>query len=197
MNIKSDAPQMEALRKSIEELIGGSTSHTFFIKLQETIEERLKERISVSTLERVWGYSTRKGASISVMILNIISQLTGAKDWNDFCAKTKEEKKGESEVFVSSEAIVCSNLAPGTRVKIGWLPDRLCEIEHTGNGRFVVVNALNSSIKTGDEFSCSIIEKGKQLYIDNIMRNGNPLNNDGVTRYVVGKNNGITIAEIL
>lgn len=188
---------MEVLRNELEKLAGDPTSHSFFIKLQNIIEERQKEHISVSTLERIWGYSTRKDANISIRILNILSQLLGTTSWNDFCAKVQEDSCTESELFTHSEAITCSNLDTGVRVEIGWLPDRVCIIEHLGNCRFTVVSAENASIKAGDEFSCAIIEKGKQLFITNITRGGSPLHDNGVTHYVVGKNNGLTIAKIL
>ena len=188
---------MEVLRKELERLAGTPTSHTFFIKLQNIIEERQKEHISVSTLERIWGYSTRKNANISTRILNILSQLLGTTSWNDFCAKVQEDSCTESELFTHSEAITCSNLDTGVRVKIAWLPNRVCIIEHQGGCRFTVINAQNASIKAGDEFSCAIIEKGKQLFITNITRDGRPLHDNGITHYVVGKNNGLTSAGIM
>ena len=188
---------MEALRKELEKLAGDSTSHSFFTKLQNIIEERLKEHISVSTMERIWGYSTRKDANISVRILNILAQLIEADNWNDFCKRLQKESCVESELFTNSGAIVCSNTDAGVLVKIGWLPDRVCIIKHLGNCRFTVVNAENASIKAGDEFSCTVIEKGKQLFITNLTRDGRPLHDNGATHYVVGKNNGLTTAEIL
>lgn len=197
MNIKSDIPQMEALRQEVEKVTGKINSHSSFIKLQEIIEERVKEHISVSTLERMWGYSTRKGLNISVRILNIISRLVGEEDWDAFCKKLKEGERRESEILIYKSAINCYNLAIGTRIKIGWGPDRVCEIEHQGEGGFIVVEAKNASIKEGDSFICSIINKGEPMYIECLKRNGEPIHNEGTTRYVIGQTNGITMAEII
>ena len=90
MSIKADAPQVVALRKEIESITGRISSHSKFGKLSTLIEEELKEHISITTLERVWGYSTRSGMNISVRKLNILSQLTGARDWETFCTKLEE-----------------------------------------------------------------------------------------------------------
>ncbi len=195
MNIKTDIPQICALRKEIEKLTGGTSSHSSFIKLQCIIEERLKEHISVSTLERLWGYSTRKNSNISIRILNILTKLVGSDDWEQYCANLKKEGRTESELFMYENAIICNKLAVGTRVRIGWQPNRVCEIEHRGDNRFCVINAENASIKAGDVFSCLVIEKNRPLFIENLSRHGEK--EEGTAKYIVGKTNGLTIAEVI
>ena len=72
MNIKTDIPQIYVLRKRIEQKIGFTpTMHIHFLKLVSIIEGELREHVSESTLERVWGYSTRGYESVSLRTLNV------------------------------------------------------------------------------------------------------------------------------
>lgn len=193
MNIRSDAPQVVALKKEIENGVGAVSSHSFFEKLSANIEARCSEHISVTTLERLWGYSTRGSNNISVRILDILARFTGAKDFNDFCREVLKDRGIESEMFVAKDAIKSSELAVGTCIRLAWLPDRVCEVEYIGNNRFVAIRTENSSIRPGDSFSCIQIQKGRELYMDCFARKGEPVGSD---RYVVGQLSGLTIVEI-
>ena len=195
MSIKADTPQVAALRMEIERITGSISSHSSFGKLSTLIEERLREHISITTLERVWGYSTRNNLNISVRILNILSQLTGADDWKTFCTRLEEKELHESEFFTNENTINSGRLAAGTRIRIGWLPNRICEIEYLGENRFVAVRTENSSIKEGDCFCCFQIQKGRELYMDCFTRKD--ANGDENGRYVVGQASGLTLVEII
>lgn len=194
MNIRSDAPQVVALKKEIEKIAGRVSSHSVLEKLSVCVEEKCREHISVTTLERLWGYSTRGSNNISVRILDILARFAGANDWSSFCTDFLKENCVESEMFVAKDAIICSELAVGTYVKLAWLPDRVCEVEYIGNNRFVAISTENSTIKPGDSFSCIQIQKGRELYMDCFARKGEIVGNN---RYVVGQLNGLTIVEIM
>lgn len=194
MNIRSDAPQVVALKNEVEKIAGTVSSHSVFEKLSGLIEIKCREYVSVTTLERLWGYSTRGSNNISVRILDILARFTGAKDFNNFCREVLEDSSIESEMFVAKDAIICSELTVGTCIRLAWLPDRVCEVEYVGNNRFVAIRTDNSSIKPGDSFSCIQIQKGRELYMDCFARKGEAV---GDNRYVVGQLNGLTIVEIL
>lgn len=194
MNINRDMPQVDALRKRIEQVMGGMPSHSSFEKLQSLIENRCNEHVSITTLERVWGYSTRGGNNISVRILDILSRSTGAGNWEDFCKSFSRSEGKESLVFKSNGAIESNRLAVGTRIRIGWQPDRVCEAEYLGDNRYITIWSENASIKAGDSFRCLIIQKGRELYMDNFTRKGETESND---RYVVGQINGLTLVETI
>ena len=196
MGININTPQVSALRTEVERKFGRITSHSGFVKLAEFIEQECKEHISITTLERIWNYSTRNADSVSVRILDIISRLTGAECWEAFCNTLKANAKKESELFASPDAINTSDLTKGTRIKIGWQPDRICEVEYIGENRFVAVYTENSSIRPGDSFSCLQIQKGRELYMDCFARSGEEVCNS-TNRYVVGQISGITIIEIV
>ena len=194
MNIRSDAPQVVALKKEVEKKTGSISSHSAFERVSALVESECSEHISVTTLERLWGYSTRGSNNISVRILDILARFVGAVDWNSFCRNVLELCGVESEMFVAKNVINCSELLVGDCLRLGWLPDRLCEVEYVGNNRFVATRTENSSIRPGDSFSCLQIQKGRELNMDCFARKGEPV---GDNRYVVGQLSGLTIVEIL
>lgn len=196
MGINISNPQILALRTEVERNFGKITSHSGFKNLSEHIEQRCREHISITTLERIWNYSTRNADNISVRILDIVSRFVGADNWEDFCNTLYIKAKKESELFGSDDAINCSELVVGTRIRIGWMPDRVCEVEYVGNNRFVATEIVNSSIRPGDSFCCMQIQKGRELYMDCFTRSGEDAG-ASKARYVVGQANGITIMEIV
>jgi hypothetical protein len=112
------------------------------------------------------------------------------------CNILRIESGKESDLFLT-KAISAQSLKEGTRLLLGWQPDRICEIKYLGNNRFEVIRTENSSINPGDSFSCLLFEKGRELYLDLFQRaeeNGEP---NPEARYVVGQRNGLTTLEII
>lgn len=197
MNFKTDLPQIVALRQQVEAKAGITLkTHGDFLRLVKIIEETMKEHISESTLERVWGYSTRGYDSISLRTLSLLSRFIGDEGFQAFCLRLKDEAQIESEMFVA-DAIVTNTLEMGDRLQIGWLPDRLILVRYLGNNRFVVETSENSSIQSGDKFSCLQMQKGREMYMDLFQRateTGTPNPN---ARYVVGQQNGLTTLKVV
>ena len=193
MNIRSDSPQVVALIKEIEKNIGRISSHSVFERLSALIEDKCREHVSVTTLERIWGYSTRGCNNISVRILDILAKFIGSADWSSFCKNVLKECGAESEMFVAKDVVNSSELFVGCCLRLGWLPDRICEVEYIGNNRFVAIRTENSSIRPGDSFCCLQIQKGRELYMDCFLRKGEKSSG---SRYVVGQLNGLTTVEM-
>lgn len=193
MRIEINSPQISALISEVEKQIGKVNGNDKFIRLETLIEEKCKEHISITTLQRLWGYSTRNASNVSERILDIIARFVDAGNWEQFCSTIRKNK--ESEIFHNSGYVLCSGLTIGTRLRLAWLPDRVCDIEYLGDNRFVAVRTENSTIKPGDTFRCLNIEQGRELYMDNFTRCGQP--ESCGTRYVIGKNNGLTTVELL
>ena len=191
MKIGINTPQIKAIRAEVEKRIGNVNGHDKLARLESMIEVKCKEHISITTLQRLWGYSTRKAENISERILDIIAKFIDAENWENFCRILGESE--DSEIFESKDIISCKDLKEGSRLRLGWLPDRTCEIEYLGGNRFVAVKTENATIRPGDTFRCIQFQKGRELYMDNFTRNGEPESFD--TRYVVGKTNGLTTLE--
>ena len=194
MSIDMDSPQLAALRDEIEELVGKMHSHSNFTHLSGLIGYKCKEHISVTTLERIWGYSTRNANKISVRTLDVIARFVDCDDWEEYCKRLHEKFQRGSEIFRATGAISSSDLTTGTKLRIAWQPDRVCEVEYLGGNRYVAVKCENSSMKPGDTFTCLTIQKGRELYMENFTRCGKEPAGEC---YVVGQINGLTTAEVI
>lgn len=193
MSVSVKIPQITALRLRVEETFGSPLqTHNAFIALTDAVFAAIREHLSESTLERLWGYSTRGTESISIRTLNVLSRYVGKTSWQEFCADLKASSPIESEEF-SGESIVTSYLQPGQRLQLGWLPDRLITVQYLGVNRFVVLESLNSSLKPGDSFECLQIQIGRPLYLDRFIRTGS----EAESRYVVGEKSGLTLINSL
>lgn len=190
MGIKSNIPQIVALRKAVEVRFGKPlTVHADFLTLVAEIEMLQRQHISESTLERVWGYSTRGYNTVSLRTLDVLSRYAEGCDWQEFCEKLASEGGCESELF-NTEHIHTNNLAVGDRLQIGWLPDRLCRIRYLGEGRFVAEECLNCKMQPGDRFLCHQFTLGKEAQLADFRRGGND-SSEGQT-YVIGTQHGLT-----
>ena len=192
MNIKTDIPQIALLRERIEKSIDFPlNTHGDFLRLSAGIEFTLREHMSESTLERLWGYSTRRYDTVSVRTLNVLCRFIGIHSWEQFCESLSSEGH-ESELFTGS-TINAADLAVGTRIRIGWLPDRMCTVRYLGDNRFVAEETQNSTMQSGDTFSCLQFQKGHELHLDDF-RKADPSER---FRYVVGINSGLTTLEVI
>ena len=193
MSVPVNIPEITVLRSCVEEKYGKPLeTHNGFISLVGAIEAELREHVSESTLERMWGYSTRGADALSLRTLNVLSRYVGASSWKGFCADLKQSSKVESEEF-SGDSIVSSYLQAGERLQLGWLPDRLITVQYLGMNRFVVIESLNSSLQPGDSFECLQIQAGRPLYLDRFRR----AHADGEARYVAGERSGLTLVKVL
>ena len=192
MSVSANIPEITALRSRVEEKYGEPLeTHNVFILLVGAIEAEVREHVSESTLERMWGYSTREAAYISLRTLNVLSRYVGASSWKGFREDLKTSSQVESEEF-SGDSIVTAALSAGKRLQLGWLPDRMITVEYRGMNRFVVIESLNSSLRPGDSFECLQIQVGRPLYLDRFRRTGA----DGEARYVAGERSGLTLVKV-
>ena len=192
MNIKADTPQIAALKEHIENTIEFPlNTHGDFLRLSAGIEFKLREHMSESTLERLWGYSTRGYETVSVRTLNVLCRFIGYRSWEEYCI-CLNSGSNDSELFTGI-TIDTESLAIGTRIRIGWQPDRLCIIRYLGDNRFIAEKTENSTMQKGDTFSCLQFQKGRELHLDDF-RKADP---EERYRYVVGMNNGLTTLEVL
>jgi len=193
MSVKTNIPQVKALIQSVEQKSGNKVlTHNAFIELVYQIEKSLNEHMSESTLERLWGYSTRKIEYVSLRTLDVLARYTGCSDWKEFCEHLKEESGLESEE-IYGEHIDAASLEIGDELLLGWLPNRLIKVKYQGNHRFVVTFSENSSISPGDSFDCLTFQKGREMYLDHYMRT----DSENSSRYVVGQKSGLTTVEII
>ena len=195
MSIQANIPEIAALRREVESRFGRPLhTHADFVLLTEAIETALHEHISPTTLERVWGYSTRHYDTVSRRTLDVLARYADKESWDNYCIYLKQQNNSESDFF-TKDILTVSSLNVGTRLRLGWQPDRICEVRYLGGYRFVVENATNGSLRVGDSFSCLQIQLGKLLYMDCFRRAGDTSEEN--QRYAVGRENGLTLLEII
>lgn len=188
MNINRQIPQIVELQKRVVRRYGKKLAvHADFMDLAAEIGMMLRLHISESTLERVWGYSTRGYDTVSLHTLDVLSQYAVGCNWENFCQMLRMESGCESELF-NVEHISANELSVGDRIRIGWLPDRLCEVRYLGDNRFVAEHCENSKLQVGDTFSCLQFVLGQPLAMNDLCRNCTLLGH----AYIVGQKNGLT-----
>lgn len=156
-----------------------------FVRLSTTIQGRTGERLSPSTLRRLWGYSNEE-VSPRRFTLDVLSRFLLYRDYDDFCLKYAKGDV-ESGICLGSK-IDTTMLCVGQMLRMSWLPDRCCMLRHLGNGKFSIVEAKNTKLSAGDTFECHLFINHEPAYLDNLMHEG-----QGPLRYVAGKNGGILV----
>ena len=195
MSIRRDIPQVSALRSRVEERFGKRLAvHADFLALVAVIEMEQRQHISESTIERVWGYSTRGYDTISLRTLDVLSRYACGGDWVEFCRQLSKQTECESELF-NVDHIATSELDVGDRLQIGWLPNRLCTVRYLGNNRFITEESHNSKMGVGDTFSCLQFALGMELQMTNFSQSNAPTTE--ALCYIVGRQNGLTTLRLL
>lgn len=193
MSIQANIPEIAALRREVESRFERPLhTHADFVSLTEAIEEALHEHLSPTTLERVWGYSTRHYDTVSRRTLDVLACYAERESWDSYCNYLKQTAGTESDFFTEGILDV-SSLTVGTHLRLGWQPDRVCEVRYLGDYRFIVESVTNGSLRVGDTFSCLQFQRGKPLYMDYFEREGEPTGQS--QRYAVGRENGLTMVE--
>lgn len=174
---------MEAVEKRFDRRPDTST---LFIALSYAIESATGQHLSTSTLKRLWGYVNDAPAP-RISTLDILAQYVGDHSFRSFCNRLKVGKE-DTSAFFKTAFIAPEELAEGSLVEIGWVPDRLVQIEYLGENLFRVVSSKNSKLQVGDEFEATSLMTGYPLCLSGVLRDGK-----WTTPFVAGKNGGLTI----
>ena len=164
---------------------------TDFAFLSGCIQGRLRQTISVSTLERICGY-VEGYQSVRETTLSILAQFVGYPDWSTFVADYCEVPSAQSSHRVDAPLVMASDVEAGARMAIEWNPGRHCVLRHLGDGRWMVVESVKSKLAVGDTFRCSRFILNQPLYLEDF-RHGN----ESPCLFVVGGRGGLTVAERL
>ena len=177
---------LDLLLADVENRVGrGMLSPKDFEHLRGVIENDLNERVSVSTLKRLWGYS-KYLSSPSASILSTLCRLVGYRDWEDYKVRRESGSKAPSAEVLGDKITVASDLEPGDRIRLTWSPQRVCDVVYHGNGDFEVLSSVNTGIKAGDWFCCDLIVSGEPLWLSNLRHYGK-----APVAYVCGKQGGV------
>lgn len=190
MGIETASPKIKMLLLEVSNKYGKTPGvPADFMALADEIRFSLKQHISPSTLERIWNYSTRNATTISVHTLNLLCEYVGMKNWAAFCVSLNESGLIDSDM-VEDKAVFSKSLAQGERLQIGWLPDRKCVIEYSGEYKFKAIYCKNSTLQPGDTFKCIEFIKGQQAVMDELIQASDLTKTP--KRYVAGKHHGLS-----
>lgn len=180
--------EIELLKAAVERVLGQKVSKpTDFNHLSALVQHRTHLSVSTSTLKRLWGYvqgyeSTRRST------LDILCQFLGYTDMMHFLQTDKGQDVGQSSKFFHNEQIFTDSLSEGSRLLLTWAPDRVCEVQYQGEGRFEVVRSQQCKLTEGCTFCCSVLEQGAPMFASNVRFASSPSHS---LTYLAGLNGGI------
>lgn len=194
MAIDRNLPEIYALKECVKEQCGLPLAvHSDFQALSEAIFKATREHVSETTLERLWGYSTRGYNSVSRRTIDVLCLYSGHTDWQTFLTDLKKAGGVESELF-DLKGVDSNTLPEGARLQLGWLPDRVCVIRHLGAGRYEAEKTHNSKLQAGDTFYCRILQFHGAAYLEDLRDHDGKLR---APRYGIGLEHGLTMLRIL
>ena len=167
----SNSIEVQQTKRAVEARYGSCpNSPADFAELSLYIKKATGHDISPDTLSRLWGYATVRHSVIEIL---------------NAYARGDEESD-----FVYQIAIKAEDLQAGEKVRIAWLPDRVCTLEYIGAYHWRVVEVTNSKLQVGDTFSCRVIAQGHPLIVDDLKTA-----NQHYEGYTIGGKNGLTLVE--
>ena len=172
-SFQTNSIAISQLKKAVEARFGHVPSGPAdFGELSFAIFKTTGERISPDTLSRIWGY--KKGySSVRQSTVRVSEQYAKANEESD---------------FIHTAAIHADECRKGDRVRIAWLPNRVCVLSYLGDYRWRVEEAVNSKLHAGDTFSCRTIAQDQALIVDHLYTRDSDYEG-----YAIGGKNGLTL----
>jgi len=173
------------IRQAFEQVFGQALRYPGdYEALAEVIFDKTRERVSVNTLKRLFGFI---GPEVEPRqsTLDILARYLGEADWAAFQARLSG--KGNSDFEQDPRNVDAAALAAGARVSFRYHPDRKVAMKHLGAGRFRVTASEHSKLRAGDIVTVRSFCPGYPLSADSVVRDGVDLG-----PFVAGKVAGLT-----
>lgn len=188
--MKREFPELAYLLSCVEEEFGRKPiTSGDFDELTAAVDEKISQRLSTSTLKRLWGYISPSPRP-RIVTLNMLSEYIGYRDFQDFCDHL-HDSESYSSLFFTARTVFSRDLKKGDTLKIGWAPDRMLDLKYLGDSLFEVQDGGNSHLVAGDRFYKSEFFLGKPLYIGKIIRG-----KIETAAYVAGKTGGLNLLKV-
>ena len=177
------------LSPDIQNKLAAAFGHTLrypsdFDALAMDISERTGQSLSVNTLKRLCGLI---GPEVQPRraTLDTLAHYLGAADWPMLLAGLSEA--GNSTFGQQDGVLDPAALAPGTRIRLRYDPDRSIEMAYLGEGRFRVLASEHSKLLPGDTLHTGALCLHYPLIADSVRRDGAELG-----RFTAGQTGGLT-----
>ena len=158
-----------------------------FEELSHLLLSHTRERLSPTTLKRLWGYLKNEEVQTRPHTLDVLARFVGYKGYEAFCVQAERLDEVQSGIK-TEEKITTEGLRRGQRLIITWRPDRRIVVKHLGYGQFEILEAENTKLSVGDTFRCHLMIQHEPLYLDEVMHQGMP-----PMVYVAGQKDGVVI----
>lgn len=181
--------EQELLMQEVENVIGHRlTEAGDFEQLSHLLLSHTRERLSPTTLKRLWGYLSNEKVTTRRHTLDVLSRFVGYRSYEDLCNHISDAKEVQSGIR-TEERITTEKMRLGQKLIITWRPDRRIVVRHLGGSRFEIMDAENTKLCVGDTFRCHLMIQHEPLYIDDLVHQGMP-----PVAYVAGQRDGVVIA---
>lgn len=176
---------MESLKTLIEKEFGEQIKYPFqCAALEQAIFDKSGERIGVSTLKRIFGFTT----AVHIPRQSTLDVLARYVGYNDYTGLISDIGNScEISCFTPVETIESEDLKPGETVKIAYNPNRALELKYLGDSRFEVVDSKGSKLQRGDLLKISQLALNFQFLVTEVVRDGFNLGS-----YVGARQGGLT-----
>lgn len=182
-------PEIVELKRLVEDRYGRKLETTTDFEVFSLYATKKTGRdISTSTLKRLWGY-VNDSHKPRVVTLDILAQYIGHRNFTDFTEWLHSNVRYNS-AFFDAPQISSGDIAKGTKIEIGWSPNRQLLLKYLGDSQYEVVESKNSKLLVGDMFTTGCFIKGQPLYLPYIQRG-----DERTASFVAGRNGGLTILE--
>lgn len=180
---------IDLLKLAVEKTLGQScqTPRDFSL-LSLRIQDLTGQRISATTLKRLWGYlPSETGNKPSHHTLNVLANYVGYLNYTLFEECSMGSKPEIQSGFLHQRELKACSLPRGKRIRVMWKPDRSIVIRHEGQELFYIEQAQNTKLSVGDNFLCFLFIDGEPLQLTRLIHEGGqPCN------FVCGKIDGIS-----
>lgn len=180
--------KLNLLKQEVERTFGRQLIEARdFEQLSNLLLSHTRERLSPTTLKRMWGYLKNEKVQTRPHTLDVLARFVGYKNYEDFCAQADRLDEVQSGVK-SERKITTESLRRGQRLIITWRPDRKIVVRHLGNSQFEIVEAQNTKLNVGDTFRCHLMIQHEPLYLDEVVHQGLP-----AMVYMAGQKDGVMV----
>lgn len=177
------------IKEQIEKKLGkGIRYHSDLEFLCVEIEKETKQKISLNTLKRLFGFIS--GVSEPrLYTLDTIALYLGFTNWDIYLLSL--DQSGNSG-FNSLQEIRIESLPVSSIVEFGYDPDRIVQVRFEGQNYFKVISARNSKLLENDVVEITHFVLNYPLVILNVLRDGKSMG-----RFTAGKVGGLTHLKLI
>lgn len=180
--------KQKELKREVERVLGHEVKNARdFEQLSDLLLSHTRERLSPTTLKRLWGYLKNENVQTRPHTYDVLARFVGYRNYEDFSAHAEGMDEVQSGVK-AEQKITTEWLRRGQRLIITWRPDRKIVVRHQGNSLFEIMEAKNTKLSVGDTFRCHLMIQHEPLYLDEVVHQGQP-----AVVYVAGQRDGVII----